>query len=88
MAATQGCRTVLVHKTETVSIDANLLSIDLRKVVDKVTAVEANIADLQEEVVALKRKMAQMTTATRERRTQKAALNAALGTGFSEGCEG
>lgn len=66
LAAINGSRTVLETKIEALSIDVNLLRIDLRKVADKVEMAESNITELQGEVTVLKQQMAQMTTATAE----------------------
>ncbi|KAJ1200720.1 hypothetical protein NDU88_004541 [Pleurodeles waltl] len=59
LATIQGSRVALEGKIETVAVEMNLLRADLRKVSDKVRVAEGSIVELQTEVGALRKQMAQ-----------------------------
>ncbi|KAJ1162555.1 hypothetical protein NDU88_003023 [Pleurodeles waltl] len=54
MEAIKGTPTELTTKIDLVAIDVNLLRVDLRGVVDRVTTTETNVGELQQEMVTLR----------------------------------
>ncbi|KAJ1143153.1 hypothetical protein NDU88_009464 [Pleurodeles waltl] len=59
LTAIQGSRVALEGKIEMVAVDVNLLTADLRKVLDKVKVAEGSIVELQAEVGTLQKQMVQ-----------------------------